>query len=381
MLPLLISLLAAAGVTALAMVLELIPWWRARTAHWTEQARQLHPPRVAARQFEWGLPLSAALLSRALWPESHWALAAIGAYLGYLVGTVPLLRVLVPGLRLRLWLLYGVHRLVGRFLDWGVLVVALMLMPATAGLGMACIVAGYLAARILLGLGADFVIMRALGLLRPASPRLARVVAEASAATGVASPRTWEMDVPEANAFAVTSTKKLIFTRRLLVAMSDEELCALCRHELAHLAESRGALWLRLLGGSGGLPFIFVRPVYAGYEVPGLLGLVVASFSILWLQARLSQALEKRADREALAPVESTGVYARALETLYRANLTPAVLKGAGLLSHPDLYDRMVAAGVTPAYPRPLSPRNMALSTLPLLVLLAVAGLMALPAR
>ena len=48
------------------------------------------------------------------------------------------------------------------------------------------------------------------------------------------------------------------------------------------------------------------------------------------------------------------GTYARALEKIYEANLLPVVLREKRV--HPDLYDRLVAAGATPAYARPKPP-------------------------
>lgn len=381
MLPFFVSLLAAAGVVALALVLELIPWWRARNAHWTEQARKLQPPRVAARQFEWGLPIAAALASTVLWPETHWGWAAAGAYLGGILGGIPLMRAVVLGITVRLWAIYYAHHIVARLIEWGVLMVAIVLMPTEVGPGMMAVVAGYVATRIALGLGGGLALIRRLGLLLPASPRLAGVVAECSAAASMPVRNTWEVHAAEANAFAVVATKDLLFTRRLLAAMNDDELRAICRHELAHLAESRGTLWLRVAGGFGALPLIFIGPVFAAYQVVGIVWLMAASFAIQWLQARLSRALENKADREALVPEESPQIYARALETLYRTNLTPAVLKGAGLLSHPDLYDRMVAAGVTPDYPRPKPPRSMAWTIFVLMALLVCVGMLALRGR
>ena len=43
------------------------------------------------------------------------------------------------------------------------------------------------------------------------------------------------------------------------------------------------------------------------------------------------------------------------LEKIYEANLVPVVL-GAKRTTHPELYDRLVAAGVTPEYYRPEAP-------------------------
>jgi hypothetical protein len=43
---------------------------------------------------------------------------------------------------------------------------------------------------------------------------------------------------------------------------------------------------------------------------------------------------------------------------LYEENLIPAVM--AQRRTHPDLYDRLIAAGVQPDYPRPQKASNMA---------------------
>jgi hypothetical protein len=56
-----------------------------------------------------------------------------------------------------------------------------------------------------------------------------------------------------------------------------------------------------------------------------------------------------------MKPVE-VQTYARALERIYEVNLTPAVLGGRPM--HPHLYDRLLAAGVQPSYPRPAPPRR-----------------------
>jgi hypothetical protein len=67
--------------------------------------------------------------------------------------------------------------------------------------------------------------------------------------------------------------------------------------------------------------------------------------------------MEKRADEVAHTAV-SPARYARALERLYEANLVPAVLSKKAAKPHPHLYDRVLAAGVTPGYPRPEPPSS-----------------------
>ena len=72
--------------------------------------------------------------------------------------------------------------------------------------------------------------------------------------------------------------------------------------------------------------------------------------------------MEKRADSAALAHDVSEGVYANALEKLYRVNHLPAVTPG-NRQTHPHLYDRMLAAKITPTYLRPRPPRRMSAMT------------------
>lgn len=56
---------------------------------------------------------------------------------------------------------------------------------------------------------------------------------------------------------------------------------------------------------------------------------------------------------------DSGVVYARALEKLHEDTLLPAVVAKEHL-THPHLYDRLLAAGVTPDYPRPKPAGSMA---------------------
>ena len=64
--------------------------------------------------------------------------------------------------------------------------------------------------------------------------------------------------------------------------------------------------------------------------------------------------MEKRADSMATVHEGDSGTYARALERLYQVNQVPAVVSKS--MVHPGLYDRLLAAGVTPSYPRPKAP-------------------------
>ncbi|MEL6179929.1 MAG: hypothetical protein AAFS10_13305, partial [Myxococcota bacterium] len=85
-----------------------------------------------------------------------------------------------------------------------------------------------------------------------------------------------------------------------------------------------------------------------------LIGLVMVLAAVVTLQ-RVGHAMEERSDDMGHAHEGDPGTYASALEELYRFNLMPVVM-GDSKRPHPDLYDRMIKAGVTPDYPRPEPP-------------------------
>jgi len=74
---------------------------------------------------------------------------------------------------------------------------------------------------------------------------------------------------------------------------------------------------------------------------------------------KLSRKLESRADQMAKSNEGDAGTYARALTRLYEDGLLPAV-SPKNQTTHPHLYDRILAAGVTPDFPRPASAVSMA---------------------
>ena len=131
--------------------------------------------------------------------------------------------------------------------------------------------------------------------------------------------------------------------------------------ELAHLREPRRLVWARasrhfLIGVYAALVAASARPLPGSFGplalMWGMLGATILLIVGLTLSNRLSLKMEHRADAQATESQVSPGVYARALEKLYQANLVPAVLRSKRM-THPHLYDRMIQAGVTPDYARP----------------------------
>lgn len=199
---------------------------------------------------------------------------------------------------------------------------------------------------------------RLLRIVTPAPERVYRVVARECAAANLPMPRLFLLRSSVANAAAMFLSNTLLFTPNLLAALNDDELASVVRHELAHVHEPRGVKWQRVFWVNlTALPIFFI-PLLVEHPMPFGVVFAVAVFLIaLKMQSRLSQRMERRADAHGVG-VSDGAIHARALEKIYCANLAPVIARSR-IKSHPDLYDRMLATGVTPDYPRPTpAPRN-----------------------
>lgn len=233
--------------------------------------------------------------------------------------------------------------------------------------------------------GAGLSLARWLGLASPASPRLAAIV-EAVASRVTSRPSTWagsqtrifplrprvlEIALTQANAVAFPAAATVVFTAGALAVLTDEELGSVAAHELGHLTEARRVSLLRV---SGGLLLLFgavgERALAAALRSQGPIAIAVAiatalapCFLALWFIVRpLARRMEWRADQVARDLVFDGRVFAEALERIYQANMVPPVV-GRKRMPHPELYDRMIAAGVSPGYARPMPP-NLRLAQL-----------------
>jgi len=204
--------------------------------------------------------------------------------------------------------------------------------------------------------GGNLIAARLFGLAHPASPRLAEITARAAARTAVSPKAVYEVDWQIVNALAFPLIKRLAFTRRAVERLTDEELDVICAHEMGHLAEPRGMHVFRIaIAVAVALFFPAIFPTLGSYGITGVVVLLVCYFSVIYLFAAVSRRMENRADAVATAGESTNAAYARALEHLYRLNLIPAVTS-LKCQAHPDLYDRLVASGVQPEYPRPRPP-------------------------
>jgi Zn-dependent protease with chaperone function len=369
------AFLASALICWLCNQLELISWRRTTGAHWTERARALHPARVARDLNILLVPAGWAFASLLWAPERSWMLMAGCALLGSLLGNFPMDRAIYPDLNFASWIRQVSSGLLLEAISGALYGVAASCMPVEPGMKMAIVTGAALALHFALQFGLGIRLARWLGLLRPATDRLRTLVTETSARLNVSVRATWVISSSAANALAYVVTQELAFTEKLVAAFSDEEIRAVCAHELGHLSESRWTRAARLLGSLAIFPAIFFRPAVA-HGGDGLAILGVAYFAIRQSAVYLARRMENRADQVAVAADGAeSGTYARTLEHIHEINLIPATKQRPGSGTHPSLYDRLVAVGATPAYPRPLAPRDWSWTSIGCGILV---GLMAL---
>lgn len=232
------------------------------------------------------------------------------------------------------------------------------------------VVAATMAIVLALGTGALWLVLAALGLVRRASERVCAAVERASARTGVRPKAVWTiptLGVPFANAFALPMLRRIAFTADAVRWLDDDELEAIAAHELGHVSEPASVIAARLARSAIYLPLVLLRPLIGVFGPAAALLLPLVFVVGVRLSARLARRMEERADaiahgrgrggRHPPHDDEVSPAYARGLEKLYARNLVPAVMAGKRRV-HPDLWDRMVAAGATPAYPKPAPPRT-----------------------
>jgi Zn-dependent protease with chaperone function len=209
------------------------------------------------------------------------------------------------------------------------------------------------------------------------SPRLLAAVARAAERIGVAPPSALEADLPVANAFAVPSRCTLVVTRPALALLDDEELAAVCGHEICHLLEPRRTHLRRALAVVGLFPIAFCRPIAALFPrllvgIPSTIGICLVSLFAAGGVARLiARREEERADEVAHARLGEGGAYLRALEKIHRDRRLPLLLarhpgRRPGLLrrmfahdEHGSFAERVAAlGGALPADLKPPSRRR-----------------------
>jgi Zn-dependent protease with chaperone function len=229
-------------------------------------------------------------------------------------------------------------------------------------------------------------LMRWTGIIRTASDRLQSIATQVGEFFVFRPREVVEVALPMANAFAFIQSGTLGVTDAALATLDDDELAAVCVHEMAHLTEPRWVRAIRLsfwffFGLGLGLPIaapLVHQPLRHNLEWLVLLSGPVLILWALIVHAHLGRRMEIRADAAVRRLESAPGTYARALERIYAANLIP-VVHGMKRQTHPELYDRLVAAGAPPPYPRPSAPsRERFYRGLLIEIIVAIVGILGL---
>jgi Zn-dependent protease with chaperone function len=356
----LISGLGSAVFTITAMHLALVPWRRSISAHWTERARLLWPARRVLVGTILACLAVAGMLPWVLGHHGDSTAAFWSAMAGYLAGSFFSTREIEPRYTFPKWLYETFWQVLVQF---GVLVIFIWLLHT-----MPYVMQPRDWLRFALGTLAVIVILTGLWLpvlylflKAKKSPdlRLERLVDEMAAQTGIKPWRVYYGESPLARAAALIYLRSLVFTSRVLEVLDDDELRSIILHELAHLRENIVVCLSRLIPVLSLMLITLIHPLMHHFGTAGLFWLFVVVFLLLKLAKRIARRMEHHADDAAIQGAADAAIYARALEKIYQVNQLPAVMRGNNMV-HPHLYDRMLAAGVTPDYPRPQPPGRMA---------------------
>ncbi len=335
-------------------------WRRSAGQHWALRARELYPARLTAGFNALLIPVDLCLIAGLFHlPVPTWAVAVAGL-LGAQTGNYPVIREIVPKSRGgpslgRLFM--AVQGLVPLALVAGAMVV----MPSHFGMATWLIAGITFLLLLALRLGLAMRLFSLIRILRPAEPRLVGLISAVAQRMNVPRPDAWVSPTPLANAYAVVVRRELIFTQGIIDHLSDAQIAAICAHELGHLTEPRRLVYLRVLQSMLLFPLVFLKPLASlgAAGGPYTLGLAVLILLAAVRLRQMAQRLEIRADAIATANQGEPTAYARALEHLYQVNQMPAVMPNRRRQRHPDLYDRLLAAGITPDFPRPNPPRRL----------------------
>ncbi len=381
---------ASALIGNLSARLALLGWRRHADDAWHERARRLAIARKVVGSNLVVLPLlflTATLLfagpiSR-LPPFALGSIVWLAATCGAIMAGFPVARRAYGSKVPRGYWMSGVLAFVVLFYPAAILTVLLSLaLPdklnssaaVALGVGLCLLLACYL--------GGTLPLARALGVLRPPTSRLESIVRRTSERVGVSPKGLWIMVSPMSNAVVFPATKTLCVTTAALESLDDDELEAIVAHELGHVSEGRSAIATRASIAVALTMWASMRPMIGTFGILALPVILIVAFLWINLVARFARRMEVRADTYGKQYQGDEGTYARALERIHRANLMPPVL-GKRRAIHPELYDRMVAAGVTPDYPKPRPPSRLGSSLIGVLsifvTILAVAALWIIP--
>jgi Zn-dependent protease with chaperone function len=357
-------------------------WRRAERSHWTERARAAYAPGFGVLWLAAVLPPATALVGdlgiSALTGQMHsqalpfWTVGC-AAIAGVLLVRYRWLRGLW-GARVTAWTWFAgcLVALMALAPHLAILVVLLFLMPQTADWRAAAILGAGILAVAAFACGAGVQILRWLVVVRRAPGPLEQMVTELAREMNVPGRvKVFLLEWPQVNAVAWGLYRAVGFSRPLLEIMNADELRAIAAHELAHLTESKQVRGVRIAQMFAYLPAV---PLIRYGGTAGTLAGELLILAVFVSYKRFTHSLEKRADHVEREAIANPAAYARSLIKLHEANLLPAVMPGHQ--SHPHLYDRLLAGGVQPDFPRPLPPARGKMLLAVMVMMLMVLMLM-----
>lgn len=343
--------------------------------HWTETARLIHPHLEAVGIVVAGLPGALALAVH--FGLHHGLASSIGigllAHIGACLGTRPMGSALRPAdpLDIKQLLLSPSRHPV---IIYGLI---LLIMPSQLGPGAIAL--------FLLCVGWSlFKVIRPMGMLRlahgfsPAPANISRIAHDWANRMGATLRGIWIAETSEAGAWAFCVSREILLTRGIVRQLSEAELESILIHEMEHLRESPKQVLGRVIGSIYWLPILLLKPIHGSQSMVGFFLIVLWLVALPRLLGRMATRMEIKADGASANSNPAT--LARALIRIHESNLIPASMKPNS--PHPCLYDRLLAIGITPDFPRPKNPAGMpagAIISLVLLLLLMIPALMHLP--
>ena len=325
-----------------------------REDHWTEQARFAHAARVSIGWAVATVPVGIWLLSTITIGPVGWLPSWLFGLGGVIAAVLVIARVgwALEGLVLRQPIPGWVGFLRG-------FLVRLMPVAAIIALALAAperlsspwmILWVVVAVSVAFSLRFQLEFLGRFGLAAPADERLTSIVVKAAARAGVEMPVVSVIEHHQTNAFAFPWRGAVAFTSRAVTELSDEELESVALHELGHMAESAAASRFRQATQFVWIPVAGVKPLFGSLGAAGLLGALAVLIALLVVVRRFAARMESRSDEHAVANLDQSQTYGRALEKIYRIGLIPAVLRRPSL---GQLRQRLESSGHSPDFDPP----------------------------
>jgi Zn-dependent protease with chaperone function len=352
-------------ISAVVGALVTLPPRGWRQFSWPQQARLAQPARMAT-------VINILILSQVLIPASviYFDLLGFAPPTAWLV-TVDLFALLgaVGTALFMAWLMSPRRRPVWRWvigcasallfgypntLVYTAMCLAIYLLPASVLMLVMILIFGAMG-MVFAAWGGGIWVARALGLARPALPRAVNAANWAGERVGVRVTAVYELLWPRVMVDSFSFSGYLVVTEAAAELLSDDELLGLSVREISFFKQPWLAGMLRVLDST----IIFF--LLACVAISQILGRQALLFGVIagWVLAILMRPLSRRAQIRADALAAQAAIdprdALRALERQYELNLTPVVAISASSRDA-HLYDRMVAAGIAPVYPRPQPP-------------------------